>query len=162
MSELITLQKSELLSLLRQAYEQGWLGYRELAESEVDYLLDEYLKKNPGNTYPAGGGNGSMPPPMSSYVMATPPSVATGRDNDPNFQIEVGDVPQMELGDVPDMPSNITISGSGLDMPNANGNVYRLNSDGAFGNFGAYGNPVSAFGARSSSTSSASSSRSSF
>jgi len=128
MSELITLKKTELLSLLRQAYEQGWLGFRELAESEADYLLEEYLKKNPGNTYSGGGcGGGPMPPPMSSYVSnapfeSIPESAGVGRDSPY--------IPNMEIGDMPMATPDIGItisSGSYPENVNVNGNVYNSN-----------------------------------
>lgn len=168
MSELITLKKTELLSLLRQAYEEGWAGFKELAVAEADHLLDEFLKKNPGTTWHGGSNSGPMPPPMgaavyggvpssygsyqSSYT-AVPESAGVGRDGPYARSSPPMDSPiNLSLDGPPEVGVTISAGMPGMNTPNINGNVY--NSNGFYGSNDYRSNGFH----RSSSVSSASSS----
>jgi uncharacterized membrane protein YfhO len=42
-----SINEEDLLLLLDRAYEAGWSGYKDLKESKINELFDEFIKINP-------------------------------------------------------------------------------------------------------------------
>ena len=42
-----TITEEQLLQLLDRAYEAGWAGYKDLKESKINELFDDFIKANP-------------------------------------------------------------------------------------------------------------------
>jgi hypothetical protein len=55
------LSEDDLLKLLNKAYEEGWTGYKDLQESVIAYIIEEFVKDNP-----AVNANG-----MSGFISGT-------------------------------------------------------------------------------------------
>ena len=41
------ISEEELLKLLDKAYEAGWSGYKDLKETKINEILEEFIKNNP-------------------------------------------------------------------------------------------------------------------
>lgn len=56
-ANMLFVPRSEILELLREAFDEGWNGYQDLRDTTADRILDEYLakrkeKSDKGRSYP--------------------------------------------------------------------------------------------------------------
>lgn len=46
MSDMLFLPKREIIEMLKEAFNEGWEGYRDLCDSAIERILDEHVEKH--------------------------------------------------------------------------------------------------------------------